>query len=403
MTDLKTYQVGWDTFCVKWSPHRAATSYRLKLSPADGTRGQEITVRGSETSHCFTGLSPEAEYGVTVFVQTPNLEGPGVPIKEQTTVKPTEAPTEPPTPSPPPTIPPARDVCKGAKADIVFLTDASWSIGDDNFNKVVKFIFNTVGAFDEISPAGIQVSFVQYSDEVKSEFKLNTYNDKALALGALQNIRYRGGNTRTGKALTFIKEKVLTWESGMRKNVPKVLVVVTDGRSQDEVKKAAFIIQQSGFSVFVVGVADVDYNELANIASKPSERHVFIVDDFESFEKIEDNLITFVCETATSSCPLVYLDGYTSPGFKMLEAYNLTEKNFASVQGVSLESGSFPSYSAYRLQKNAFINQPTAELHPNGLPLHIRLYYCLDFSQKLLVTPLQFGKLQTETTDHKLE
>nr|AAB23693.1 type XII collagen NC3 domain [cattle, skin, Peptide Partial, 26 aa] [Bos taurus] len=26
---------------------------------------------------------------------------------------------------------------------------------------------------------------------------------------------------------------------------------------------------------------------------------------------IEDNLITFVCETATSSCPLIYLDGYT--------------------------------------------------------------------------------------------
>lgn len=51
-------------------------------------------------------------------------------------------------------------VCKGAKADIVFLTDASWSIGDDNFNKVVKFIFNTVGAFDEISPAGIQVSVI---------------------------------------------------------------------------------------------------------------------------------------------------------------------------------------------------------------------------------------------------
>nr|XP_012997177.1 collagen alpha-1(XII) chain isoform X1 [Cavia porcellus] len=368
VTDLKTYQVGWDTFCVKWSPHRAATSYRLKLSPADGTRGQEITVRGSETSHCFTDLSPEAEYSATVFVQTPNLEGPGVLVKEHTTVKPTEAPTTPPTPSPPPTIPPAREVCKGAKADIVFLTDASWSIGDDNFNKVVKFIFNTVGAFDEVSPAGIQVSFVQYSDEVKSEFKLNTYNDKALALGALQNIRYRGGNTRTGKALTFIKEKVLTWESGMRKNVPKVLVVVTDGRSQDEVKKAAFVIQQSGFSVFVVGVADVDYNELANIASKPSERHVFIVDDFESFEKIEDNLITFVCETATSSCPLIYLDGYTSPGFKMLEAYNLTEKSFASVQGVSLESGSFPSYSAFRLQKNAFLHQPTVDVHPNGLP-----------------------------------
>lgn len=35
--------------------------------------------------------------------------------------------------------------------------------------------------------------------------------------------------------------------------------------------------------------------------------------------------------------------------------------------------------------------------------LHTRSYYCLDFSQKLPVTPLQFGKLQTETTGHKLE
>ncbi|KFV66422.1 Collagen alpha-1(XII) chain, partial [Dryobates pubescens] len=123
-----------------------------------------------------------------------------------------------------------------------------------------------------------------------------------------------------------------------------------------------------GFSVFVVGVADVDYNELAKIASKPSERHVFIVDDFDAFEKIQDNLVTFVCETATSTCPLIYLEGYTSPGFKMLESYNLTEKHFASVQGVSLESGSFPSYVAYKLHKNAFVSQPIREIHPEGLP-----------------------------------
>uniref|UniRef100_A0A8C3IIX7 Collagen alpha-1(XII) chain n=1 Tax=Chrysemys picta bellii TaxID=8478 RepID=A0A8C3IIX7_CHRPI len=384
VTDLTSYKVGWDTFCIRWSPHRSASSYRLKLNPADGSRGQEITVRGTETSHCFTGLSPDTEYNATVFVQTPNLEGPPISLKERTFIKPTEAPTQPPSPPPPPTIPPARDVCKGAKADIVFLTDASWSIGDDNFNKVVKFVFNTVGAFDLINPAGIQVSFVQYSDDAKSEFKLNTYDDKAQALGALQNIRYKGGNTRTGKALTFIKEKVLTWESGMRRGVPKVLVVVTDGRSQDEVKKAAAIIQHSGFSVFVVGVADVDYHELSKIASKPSERHVFIVDDFDAFEKIEENLLTFICETATSTCPLIYLEGYTSPGFKMLESYNLTEKHFASVQGVSLESGSFPSHVAYRLHRNAFISQPVSELHPDGLP---RAYTIILLFRLLSETP----------------
>lgn len=65
--------------------------------------------------------------------------------------------------------PPSLSVCKGAKADIVFLTDASWSIGDDNYRKVVKFVFNTIGAFDLINPAGIQVSlfFLSRSKKIR--------------------------------------------------------------------------------------------------------------------------------------------------------------------------------------------------------------------------------------------
>ncbi len=39
---------------------------------------------------------------------------------------------------------------------------------------------------------------MQYSDEAKTEFKLNTYNDKGTALSALKLINYRGGNTKTG-------------------------------------------------------------------------------------------------------------------------------------------------------------------------------------------------------------
>lgn len=59
-------------------------------------------------------------------------------------------------------------------------------------------------------------------------------------------------------------------------------------------------VPPTGYSVFVVGVADVDYAELQNIGSKPSERHIFVVDDFDAFATIQDNLVTFICETATS-------------------------------------------------------------------------------------------------------
>uniref|UniRef100_A0A8C5FTA2 Collagen type XII alpha 1 chain n=1 Tax=Gadus morhua TaxID=8049 RepID=A0A8C5FTA2_GADMO len=365
VTDLTTYNVGYDSFCIRWAPHRAATSYRLEVKPFDP---QVTTVQGSARDYCFKGLTPDALYNATVYTQTTNMEGPGVSVKERTLVRTTVAPTEPPTPPPPPTIPSALDVCNGAKADLVFLIDGSWSIGDESFNKVIQFVFSMTGAFDVISAKGMQVSFVQYSDDAKTEFKLNSYHDKGMVLSALHMVRYRGGNTKTGVALKHVYEKVFNTEGGMRRNVPKVLVVVTDGRSQDEVKKEAEKLQHSGYSVFVVGVADVDQTELRNIGSKPSERHVFVVDDFDAFAKIQDNLITFICETATSTCPLIYMNGFTTPGFRMLEAFNITDKTFAGMNGVSMETGSFNSFIAYRLHKDSFISQPTKEIHPEGLP-----------------------------------
>lgn len=61
-----------------------------------------------------------------------------------------------------------------------------------------------------------------------------------------------------------------------------------------------WFVPSSGYSVFAIGVADVDFIELQEIGSKPSERHVFVVDDFDAFNTIKENLITFICETATS-------------------------------------------------------------------------------------------------------
>ncbi|XP_013127692.1 collagen alpha-1(XII) chain isoform X2 [Oreochromis niloticus] len=403
VTNIETYNVGHDKFCIKWTPHRAATSYRIKLNPADpSSKGQhEITIPAGLPQYCFDGLSPDALYTATVFVQTPNLEGPGVSTKERTLEEPTPVPTLPPTPTPPPTIPPGWAVCKGAKADVLFLIDGSWSIGEESFTKVVHFVSDMIGAFDVIGPSGMQVSFVQYSDNAKTEFKLNAYQDKGIAMAALPYIRYRGGNTKTGEALKHTYEKAFSLENGMRRNVPKVVVAITDGRSQDEVKKNAARLQHAGYSVFAIGVADVDFIELQEIGSKPSERHVFVVDDFDAFNTIKENLITFICETATSSCPLIFVNGFTSPGFRMLEAFNLTEKTYSYIKGVSMEPGSFNSYTAYRLHKNAFLTQPTTDIHPLGLP---HAYTIIIMFRLLPDTPKEaFDIWQVSSKDHKPE
>uniref|UniRef100_A0A3B4EY55 Collagen alpha-1(XII) chain n=1 Tax=Pundamilia nyererei TaxID=303518 RepID=A0A3B4EY55_9CICH len=397
VTNIETYAIGHDKFCIKWTPHRAATSYRIKLNPADpSSKGQhEITIPAGLPQYCFDGLSPDALYTATVFVQTPNLEGPGVSTKARTLQEPTPDPTTPPTPTAPPTIPPGWAVCKGAKADVVFLIDGSWSIGEESFTKVVHFVSDMIAAFDVIGPSGMQVSFVQYSDNAKTEFQLKAYKDKGLAMAAPSYIRYRGGNTKTGEALKHTYEKAFSLENGMRRNVPKVVVAITDGRSQDEVKKNAAKLQHAGYSVFAIGVADMDFIELQQIGSKPSERHVFVVDDFDAFNTIKENLITFICETATSCyVPLNFC-------FRMLEAFNLTEKTYSYIKGVSMEPGSFNSYTAYRLHKNAFLTQPTTDIHPLGLP---HAYTIIMMFRLLPDTPKEaFDIWQVSSKDHKPE
>uniref|UniRef100_A0AAY4DQB3 Collagen alpha-1(XIV) chain n=1 Tax=Denticeps clupeoides TaxID=299321 RepID=A0AAY4DQB3_9TELE len=351
VTDLRTYQVLSTSLCVRWQPH-AQASHQQQM---------EVNADAATSHHCFYDLAPNTQYRTSVYTQLQDMEGPAVTTVDTTLPVPTEPPTAQPTTTPLATIP-------AAKADLVFLVDGSWSIGDDNFQKIIEFLYSTVGSLDVIGPDGTQVAIAQFSDDARTEFKLNSYSDKQSLLDAVQRITYKGGNTKTGAAIKHVREAIFTEEGGMRRGVPKVLVVLTDGRSQDDVNKISKAMQVEGYIIFAIGFADADYGELVNIASKPSERHVFFVDDLDAVKKIEEQLITFVCEAATATCPSVVMNGNTLAGFRMMEMFGLVEKTYSSVEGVSLEPGTFNSFPCYRLHKDALVSQPTRYLHPEGLP-----------------------------------
>uniref|UniRef100_UPI00398F5510 collagen alpha-1(XIV) chain isoform X2 n=1 Tax=Pristiophorus japonicus TaxID=55135 RepID=UPI00398F5510 len=368
VTNLTPYQVRMTSMCARWQLHRHATTHRLVIESLRDGKKEEVVVHGGTYSHCFYQLIPNSKYKISVYSQLQEMEGPAMSILQATVPVPTQPPTPPTTTVPLPTIPPAREVCKAAKANLVFLVDGSWSIGDENFVKIIGFLYSTIGALDKIGPEGTQVAIVQFSDDPRTEFQLNSYKDKENLLNAVQRIRYKGGNTKTGRAITHARDSVFTVEAGLRRGIPKVLVVITDGRSQDDVDKISKEMQLDGYSIFAVGVADADYAELLNIANKPSNRHAFFVDDFDAFKKIEDELITFVCETASASCPMVLLGDNSLAGFRMMEMFGLIEKDYASVEGVSLEAGSLNSFPCFRLHKDALLSQPTRNVHPEGLP-----------------------------------
>uniref|UniRef100_A0AAQ4S0R7 Collagen, type XIV, alpha 1a n=2 Tax=Gasterosteus aculeatus aculeatus TaxID=481459 RepID=A0AAQ4S0R7_GASAC len=368
VSGMSTYQVRPNSLCVQWQPLLRATLYRVSIQSTLNGQRQEVSLGGGASRQCFYDLTPSSQYQISIHTQMQQMEGPPVSITDMTLPPPTQTPTEPPTTEPPPTIPPAKEVCREAKADLAFLVDGSWSIGDDNFMKITRFLYSTMGSLDLIGPDGTQVAIAQFSDDARTEFQLSSHGNKEALLDAIQRIRYKGGNTKTGRAIKHVKESIFTPEAGARRGVPKVLVVLTDGRSQDDVNKVSKEMQVDGYIIFAIGFADADYGELVNIASKPSDRHVFFVDDLDAVKKIEEQLITFVCEAATATCPSVLMSGNTMAGFHMMEKFGLVEKEYSTIAGVSLEPGSFNSFPCYRLHRDALVSQPTKYLHPEGLP-----------------------------------
>ncbi|KAI4803223.1 hypothetical protein KUCAC02_006779 [Chaenocephalus aceratus] len=190
---------------------------------------------------------------------------------------------------------PPRPTCGTAKADIVFLVDESSSIGANNFIKMKDFIFRVATYFPIMGPQGTQIAVVHYSDEPRIEFRLNDFKDRNSVLRALRGLRYGGGNTKTGKGISYVLQELFQESLGMRQDVAHVLVLITDGKAQDNVVPPSRIARALGVSVLAVGVYNADMEELNKIAAPTSYKNIFYSPTFDDFPSIEREFINMMC------------------------------------------------------------------------------------------------------------
>lgn len=119
-----------------------------------------------------------------------------------------------------------------SKSDIIFVMDSSGSVGSYNFEKMKRFVHNIVSKF-KIGKDNMRVSIVKYQSRPYLEFNLDKYTSKKPLLDNILRIRYRGGGTATDKALKFTRMTVLPKS---RKNTPTIVIVITDGRSNNRAR-----------------------------------------------------------------------------------------------------------------------------------------------------------------------
>ncbi|XP_053737288.1 matrilin-2-like [Synchiropus splendidus] len=196
--------------------------------------------------------------------------------------------------------------CKGIPMDFVFVIDSSRSIRQDDYEKVKTFIINLL-QFLEVSPNATRVGLLQYGSVVQNEFSLKTYATKAEVEQAVRNMKHLASGTMTGLAIQYTMETSFTEAEGARPAsmfIPRIAMIVTDGRPQDTVEEIAAEARQAGIQIFAIGVGRVDMKTLKAIGSQPHSEHVHLVANFGQIETLISVFQSKLC-SGTDMCEVV--------------------------------------------------------------------------------------------------
>eukprot|EP00066_Takifugu_rubripes_P026062 XP_011615328.1 PREDICTED: vitrin isoform X3 [Takifugu rubripes] len=180
--------------------------------------------------------------------------------------------------------------------DIAFVIDGSSSVGTGNFRTVLQFVANITREF-EISDTDTRVGAVQYTYEQRLEFSFTQHGNKADLLNAIKRIDYWSGGTSTGAAISYAAEQLF---SKSKPNKRKIMIVITDGRSYDDVRQPALAVHRQDVIAYAVGIAWASQDELEYIATDPDKEHAFFVDEFDNLYKFVPKIVNNICQEFNS-------------------------------------------------------------------------------------------------------
>ncbi len=197
--------------------------------------------------------------------------------------------------------------CNVNRADLNIILDSSSSVRDANFNLMRNFVLDLITNF-QIGPGAVHLSILRYNNRVDVRHYFNQSQDLKDVYDAVRNIPYRGSGTKTGQAIQFTLDNLFKTGAGMRPSVPQICLVMTDGKSADDVIVPSEALRASGVSVYAVGIGRVDEETIQNIAGAPNR--AFMARTFEELSgTLLDDIRHSLCTSESPDPPLTTVTG----------------------------------------------------------------------------------------------
>ena len=182
---------------------------------------------------------------------------------------------------------------------MVFIVDGSKTVGSQPFNFLKDFVKQIMHAFI-VSPQATRVGFVQISDTGSVDFNLDQYDEMQALDTAIDAIPLKAGNNRLIGQTVMTAYTTVLQVTGRRGLVPRVAIVITTGKSADDVKSVGQSLKMQKVSVVVVSVGQAVKKKQGNqLATSP--KHSFVRRDISKLPTLLQQVVQrinkgwFVC------------------------------------------------------------------------------------------------------------
>lgn len=183
--------------------------------------------------------------------------------------------------------------------------DASESMTKKDF-EIQKEVIKRIAATFEVGPTKTHLGLITFSSNAQVRVKFGDKLDQRSFFDTVDNLPFAAGGTRFDKAFGVAANDLYSSKGGVRPDVPKVFIILTDGKQSADydavpIARSVLPLRNLGVRVFALAIGDqVDMNELKQIVADPKD--IYPVKDF-------DTLLENVKTVGNQTCELIKRPG----------------------------------------------------------------------------------------------